>query len=136
MLLAAIAAFAAVIAGAGKARAELGFAGLLVSVVAMVLFFAIWMGVSWLLPHGDAGWRALIPGALLVAIGIQVIHLGTVLFIAGRIKHASETYGSLGVAFTLLFWLFVVSRVIVASAMLNAALAERRAPALEEVLDA
>jgi uncharacterized BrkB/YihY/UPF0761 family membrane protein len=40
------------------------------------------------------------------------------------------------VAFTLLFWLFVISRVIVASAMLNAALAERRAPALEEVLDA
>ena len=34
-----------------------------------------------------------------------------------------------------LFWLFVVSRVIVASAMLNAALAQRRAPALEEVLD-
>ena len=136
MLLAAIAAFAAVIAGAGKARAELGFAGLLVSIVALVLFFAIWMGVSWLLPHADAGWRALVPGALLVAVGVQVIHLGTVLFIAGRIKHASETYGSLGVAFTLLFWLFVVSRVIVASAMLNAALAERRAPVLEEVLDA
>lgn len=136
VMLAAIAAFAAVIAGAAKARAELGFAGLLVSIVAMVLFFAIWMGLSWLLPHGGAGWRALIPGALLVAIGVQVIHLGTVLFVAGRIQHASETYGSLGVAFTLLFWLFVVSRVIVASAMLNAALAERRAPALEEVLDA
>ena len=34
VLLAAIAAFAAVIAGAGKARAELGFAGVLVSIVA------------------------------------------------------------------------------------------------------
>ena len=136
VLLAAIAAFAAVIAGAGRARAELGFAGVLVSIVAMALFFAIWMGLSWLLPHGEAGWRALVPGALLVAIGVQLIHLGTVLFIAGRIKRASETYGSLGVAFTLLFWLFVISRVIVASAMLNAALAQRRAPALEEVLDA
>jgi uncharacterized BrkB/YihY/UPF0761 family membrane protein len=64
---------------------------------------------------------ALLPLALLVAV-------------AGRIERASETYGSLGVAFTLLFWLFVVSRVIVASAMLNAALALERRPAPEEVL--
>ena len=58
------------------------------------------------------------------------------LFIAGRIERASETYGSLGVAFTILFWLFVVSRVIVASAMLNAALATERRPTPEEVLHA
>ena len=136
VLLAAMAAFAAVIAGAGKARAELGLAGLLVSVVALVAFAAIWLALAWLLPHGDAGWKALIPGALLVALGVQVIHLGTVLFIAGRIERSSETYGSLGVAFTLLFWLFIVSRVIVASAMLNAALHRGRRPTSQEVLQA
>ena len=135
-LLAAMAAFAAVIAGAGKARAELGLAGLLISLVALVAFAAIWLALEWLLPHGDADWKALIPGALLVALGVQLIHLGTVLFIAGRIERSSETYGSLGVAFTLLFWLFVVSRVIVASAMLNAALAGERRPTSEEVLHA
>jgi uncharacterized BrkB/YihY/UPF0761 family membrane protein len=136
-MLAAIAAFALVIAVAGKARAELGFTGgLLVSVSALAAFFGIWLVISHLLPHGDADWRALAPGALLVALGIQVIHLGTVWLIAGRIEHASETYGSLGVAFTLLFWLFVVSRVIVASAMLNAALAHKRRAASEEVLHA
>jgi uncharacterized BrkB/YihY/UPF0761 family membrane protein len=136
ILLAAIATFAAVIAAAGKARADLGLAGLLVTVAAPAAFAAIWLGLAWLLPHGDADWKALIPGALLVALGIQLIHLGTVLFIAGRIERSSETYGSLGVAFTLLFWLFVVSRVIVASAMLNAALARRRRPTSEEVLHA
>jgi hypothetical protein len=61
--------------GAGKARAELGLAGLLVSIVALV-------------------------------------------------------------AFTMLFWLFVVSRVIVASAMLNAALVKERRLTSEEVLHA
>jgi membrane protein len=136
-LLAAIAAFAAVIAVAGKARAELGVAaGLLVTVAALAGFAAIWLALARLLPHGDADWKALLPGALLVALGVQVIHLGTVLFIAGRIERASETYGSLGVAFTLLFWLFVVSRVIVASAMLNAALAKGRRPSAKEVLHA
>jgi uncharacterized BrkB/YihY/UPF0761 family membrane protein len=136
VLLAAIAAFAAVVAGAGKARAELGFAGLLVSLVAFVAFAAIWLALSWLLPHGDAGWKELIPGALLVAVGVQLIHLGTVLFVAGRIEHSSQTYGSLGVAFTILLWLFIVSRVIVASAMLNAALAHGRRPTPTEVLHA
>jgi membrane protein len=136
VMLAAIAAFAAVIAGASKARAELGFAGLLVSLAALLAFAAIWLALSWLLPHGDADWKELLPGALLVAVGVQVIHLGTVLFVADRIEHSSETYGSLGVAFTILFWLFVVSRVIVASAMLNAALAQRRRLPSEEVLHA
>jgi len=135
-LLAAIFAYAVVIGVAGKARDELGLGGLLISIAALVAFGAIWLGLAWLLPHGDADWTALVPGALLVALGVQVIHLGTVLFIAGRIERASETYGSLGVAFTLLFWLFVISRVIVASAMLNAALALERRPTPEEVLHA
>jgi membrane protein len=136
VMLAAIGAFAAVIAVAGRARAELGFAGLLVSFAALVAFAAIWLGLSWLLPHGNAGWKDLIPGALLFALGLQLIHLGTVLFVADRIERSSETYGSLGVAFTILFWLFVVSRVIVASAMLNAALAHGRRPTPKEVLHA
>ncbi len=126
VMLAAIAAFAIVIAVATRARAEFGAGGLLITLSAIAAFFAIWLGLSWLLPHGDAGWRALVPGALLVAVGIQLIHLGTVLFIAGRIERASDAYGPLGIAFTLLFWLFVVSRVIVGSAMLNAALFQRR----------
>ena len=135
-LLAAIAAFAAVFGVAGKARAELGVGGLLISIAAVGAFAAIWLGLAWLLPHGDADWTALVPGALVVALGIQLIHLGTVLFIAGRIERASDAYGSLGVAFTVLFWLFIISRVIVASAMLNAALALERRPTQQEALHA
>jgi membrane protein len=126
MLLAALAALLFVIVVAAKARADLGTAGLLISIAAFAAFAAIWLGVAWLLPHGDAGWTDLVPGALLVALGVQVIHLGTVLFIADKVERASQTYGSLGVAFTILLWLYVISRVIVASAMLNAALAEGR----------
>jgi uncharacterized BrkB/YihY/UPF0761 family membrane protein len=127
LLLAVLAAFAVVFLAASLARAELGLAGLLISFAAWVAFGAIWLGVAWLLPHGRAPWSALVPGAVLFAAGVQIVHLVTVLFIAGRVDRASETYGSLGVAFTLLFWLYVVSRVIVASAMLNAALWEQAA---------
>jgi uncharacterized BrkB/YihY/UPF0761 family membrane protein len=125
VLIAGVFALALVWAIVGGARSHLGDAGLLVACGALVLFFAIWLGVSLLLPHGDATWKALVPGAVLVAAGMQLTHLGTVLFLSGRVERASATYGSLGVAFTLLLWLFVVSRVIVASAMLNSALWDR-----------
>jgi uncharacterized BrkB/YihY/UPF0761 family membrane protein len=122
VLILALAGFALIWGVVGRARAELGAAGLLVAVVAIVPFFAIWLGVAGLLPHAGAPWTALIPGAVLVAVGMQIVHLGTVLFVADKVERASATYGSFGAAFTILVWLYVASRVIVASAMLNAAL--------------
>jgi membrane protein len=132
VLLLALAGFLAVWGVAGWARANLGVAGLAVAILAIVPFFAIWLGVSILLPHAGAPWTALAPGALLVAVGMQLVHLGTVLFLADRVERASATYGSFGAALTILVWLYVVSRVIVASAMLDASLWERhqRAPVL------
>jgi uncharacterized BrkB/YihY/UPF0761 family membrane protein len=125
-LIGAIGALGLIIAGAGAAREQLGTVGLLIAIAAGAGIFGIWLGFEWLLPHADAPLRALIPGAVLVAVGVQVVHLGTVLFIGAKVARASATYGSLGVAFTTLAWLYVLSRIIVASAMLNAARWERR----------
>jgi uncharacterized BrkB/YihY/UPF0761 family membrane protein len=109
-----------------RARADLGAAGVVLSVVAAPVFFAVWLGVATLLPHGDAPWTALVPGAIVVGAGVQALHLLTVLFVAGRLERASAAYGSFGAALTILVWLYVLSRVIVASAMLNAELWQRR----------
>jgi uncharacterized BrkB/YihY/UPF0761 family membrane protein len=127
VLIAAIVAVGLVISGAAAAREQLGTAGILLMLSATLAFFGIWLGLEWLLPHGDAPLRALIPGAIVVALGIQVVHLGTALFIGAKVARASATYGSLGVAFTVLAWLYILSRIVVASAMLNAARWERRA---------
>jgi uncharacterized BrkB/YihY/UPF0761 family membrane protein len=129
VLVGAVVAFLAVWGLAGSARAHLGVLGYVAAAAVVAPFFAIWLGVSWLLPHADAPWTALIPGAVLVALGMQLIHLGTVLFVSGRLERASATYGSFGAAFTVLLWLYVASRVIVGSAMLNAALWRDRAVA-------
>jgi uncharacterized BrkB/YihY/UPF0761 family membrane protein len=96
------------------------------TLLAVVPFFAVWLLASMRLPHGDAPWRALVPGALLVAAGLETIQLGTTLVVAEQVERASATYGSLGVAFAILVWLFVLSRVVVGSAMLNAARCEGR----------
>jgi uncharacterized BrkB/YihY/UPF0761 family membrane protein len=127
ILIAAIAAVGLVISGAAAAREQLGTVGIMLMLAATLAFFGIWLWMEWLLPHGDAPLRALIPGAIVVALGIQVVHLGTALFIGEKVARASATYGSLGVAFTVLAWLYILSRIVVASAMLNAARWERRA---------
>ena len=70
--------------------------------------------------------RALLPGALMVGSGLWLAQLFSVYVLAHRIDKASELYGSLGVAAALLAWLYLLGRLMVASAMLSATLWERR----------
>ena len=61
-----------------------------------------------------------------MALGMEVISgIGTLL-ISPRIATSQSTYGALGVAATLLLGLFLVSRLVVASAVVNATAWERR----------
>jgi membrane protein len=112
---------------AGWARESLGPAGIPVTVAMIVAFFAGWLAVSMLLPHpAGLSWRAFVPGAILVAVGLEVIHLATVLYIANKAARASAAYGALGTALVLLLWLYLLGRLIVASAFLNATVWEDR----------
>jgi membrane protein len=99
------------------------------SLLLVPLSFAItggaWLGLSMLLPHGEAHWRALLPGAALFAVGHIVLQVATVYYFAPKLTKAPALYGSLGTAATLLLWLFLVARIIVAAAFLNAALWRR-----------
>ncbi len=116
------------------ARSTLGPAGILVTLLLIACFFAMWLAVSMTLPH-PAGlpWRAFVPGAVLMAIGVEGIHLVTVLYLEGKANDVSAVYGSLGTALVLLLWLYFVGRLIVASAFLNAAAWGRRPPAPAKV---
>ena len=64
------------------------------------------------------------PGAVLVALGTQAIHLAVVLYLAPKIGRSSELYGALGAATVILLWLYLLARLMVAAAFLNAALWE------------
>jgi membrane protein len=106
------------------AREQLGFAGILIAVcAAAAAFFALCLAACELLPHRPVSRKALVPGAALMAAGLQVMHLVTTVWLAHKIQTASATYGTLGAAFALLVWLYFISRLIVAGAVLNAALA-------------
>jgi uncharacterized BrkB/YihY/UPF0761 family membrane protein len=66
-------------------------------------------------------WWGLLPGAALVGVGIQVMHLVTVFYLAPKIVSSSNLYGSLGAAATLLLAVYLVSRLVLGAAVLNVA---------------
>jgi uncharacterized BrkB/YihY/UPF0761 family membrane protein len=115
----------AIPSGAGRLRDLAAGPGILVALLAPAAFFGIWLWISASLPHDDAPLRALVPGALLAALGVQVIHVFAVFYIAAKLERASALYGGLGMAATLLFVLYVVGRLVVSSALLNAELWRR-----------
>jgi uncharacterized BrkB/YihY/UPF0761 family membrane protein len=103
---------------------ELG--GLAALLVYLALMGGAWLIVSLQLPHGDAGWTALVPGALLVGAGLLVLNAFNIYVTTRLVEDRADTYGALGIAAAVLFSLVLVGRLIVVSAELNAELHERR----------
>jgi uncharacterized BrkB/YihY/UPF0761 family membrane protein len=83
-------------------------------------------GVMFYLPHGEAPPRALVPGALVVAVGIEVLHVVVALYLAPKLARSSATYGALGAATVVLFWLYAIARLLISAAFLNATLWDRK----------
>ena len=127
-LLVALVGFFALSALAGAARHSSLEAGALVMLAVPLPFAALWLLVSARLPHRDAPWRALVPGAILFGVGVEGLHAIIAYFVAPQATSKQGTYGSLGIAATLLLGLFLISRVVIATAVLNATLWARRAP--------
>jgi uncharacterized BrkB/YihY/UPF0761 family membrane protein len=111
---------------AGAVRAWSPGPGILATLLAMVPFGAIWLLISLDLPHRGSSWVALVPGAILFAVGTEVIQIGATYLLAPYAIAKQGTYGALGVAAALLLALFFISRLIVGSAILNATLFDRK----------
>ncbi|UDY35385.1 YhjD/YihY/BrkB family envelope integrity protein [Dermatobacter hominis] len=117
----------AMMAAAQWARARTPGGGILASVVIGVVATGIYLVVELLLPRAEGtSWLGLVPGAVLVGAGTQALHAATVFYFAGRVSRMSETYGPLGVAIVVLLWLYILGRLIVGAAVLNAGLTDRR----------
>jgi uncharacterized BrkB/YihY/UPF0761 family membrane protein len=88
--------------------------------------FLWWLLVSLRLPHRGSSWRYLVPGAVLITAGLELVaDVGSYL-IAPRVESSQSTYGALGIAAALLFGLYLISRLVVASAVVNVTVLEAR----------
>ncbi len=100
---------------------------LLVTAVLALVWMVLWWLVARNLPRAPGvGASQLWAGAALVGIGVQLMQLVIVVYLARRLTTASGLYGSLGGAATLLLSAYILARMIIASCALNATLAGRR----------
>jgi uncharacterized BrkB/YihY/UPF0761 family membrane protein len=82
---------------------------------------ALMTWIFWQLPHDDdAPWTAMIPGALLVTVGIAITRIATIVYFAPRLERVDDLYGALGFASVFLAWLYIIGRLLVAGVSLNA----------------
>jgi uncharacterized BrkB/YihY/UPF0761 family membrane protein len=93
----------------------------------MLVPAGLWLLASLrLFPHPpQLGWRDLVPGALLVGVGIEALHIFTVVWISHSFERKSATYGAIGGSLSLLLWAYVVGRILAASPVVNAVIWRR-----------
>ena len=78
-----------------------------------------------LLGHQHVGWRPLLPGAVLAGVGLQLLTLIGAVVVPRSVATSSALYGSMGVVFAILAWLYFFGRLLVYASTLNVVLYER-----------
>jgi uncharacterized BrkB/YihY/UPF0761 family membrane protein len=102
-------------------RVHTGSGGLVAMLADILVYGGAWWALSTQLPHDGANLAALIPGAVVLGIGTQAMHLIVVYYLGRRLSSASALYGTLGTAAALLLGLYLVGRLMILSSELNQA---------------
>ena len=95
-------------------------------VVALVVDAALWLWTFRVLTNRDVGWRAHLPGAVLGAVGLEVLKVVGGIYVPMAVTSSSVLYGPLGVVFAILAWLLVFGRLVVYTAVFNVVRWENR----------
>jgi uncharacterized BrkB/YihY/UPF0761 family membrane protein len=107
--------------GAGWIRSNVGLLpGLFATLATCAGFGLLWLWVSMRMQAPEVPWTAFLPGAVVFALGLEALQLFTVYYLAEKLASQSALYGALGLAASLLFFLFLIGRGVVWSAELNA----------------
>jgi membrane protein len=86
----------------------------------------LWLWTAHTLPNRQVGWRALLPGALVGAIGFEILKVVASFVVPRVVASSSELYGPVGVVFAVLAWLLVFGRLVVYAAIVEVVLWEKR----------
>jgi membrane protein len=113
-----------------------GFLAPLGILVTFAVSFGLWLWTSRVLPNTKLPWGALVPGALLGAIGLEVLKFVGAYYVPKAVASSSQLYGSLGIVFAVLAWLLLFGRLVVYSAVLNVVRYEKHQGTIRAVIEA
>jgi len=102
----------------------------------MVVSGAAWFLASWLFPRDRCALWALLPGALIVGVGVGVLQILTITYVVHVVTRKSALYGAIGIALALLLWTYFAGRLITAAIAANASLWKHRTGEERDVVTA
>ena len=79
------------------------------------------------LTHKDETWASVLPGALVAAVGFEILKVAGSYYLARGETARNDTFGTFAAAAALLIASYLIAQVTLLSAEVNAVLAERRA---------
>lgn len=93
---------------------------LLAILLGLVLECGLFVWMFWGLGSRRVGLRPLLPGALVAAVGFEVLKLLGTVVVPRLVASSSALYGSLGIVFAVLAWLALFARLVVYASTFNA----------------
>ncbi|SDJ41855.1 Uncharacterized membrane protein, BrkB/YihY/UPF0761 family (not an RNase) [Frankineae bacterium MT45] len=107
------------IIGVAKAKDYIPGGFVVVGLVQACVLGGAWLLVTSQLPDRRSSWKALLPGCVLFGVAFAALHAISRVYLPNKIHSASELYGSLGIAGTMLAWLLIIGQVIVFASLAN-----------------
>ncbi len=96
--------------------------------VAFVMNVGLFMFAFRVLTARDVAWGDLWPGAIVAAVGWEILQTIGGAFVQHQLKGMSQTYGLFAIVIGLLAWIFLQSRVVIYAAEVNVVRAQRLWP--------
>ena len=96
-----------------------GFLAPLGIVAGLSVNLGLWVWTFKVLGTREVGWKALLPGAIVAALGLEVLKAVGAFYVPRAVASASALYGTLGVVFATLAWLLFFGRLVVYACVVN-----------------
>jgi membrane protein len=95
------------------------FVAPLTTLASLSVSMGLWLWTFKILSTRDIGWKSLLPGAVVGAIGLEILKVVGGIYVPKAVGSASALYGTLGIVFATLAWLLFFGRLVVYSAVVN-----------------
>lgn len=86
---------------------------------ALAVDTVLWLWTMRVLCNRDVGWKPLLPGALVGAVGFEALKVLGAIYVPRAVAGSSALYGSIGIVFAIIAWLLFFGRLVVYAAVVN-----------------